>query len=41
MISIPADWAPLGRTSVFFEENPAATTDQTDPWQFRNFLFRP
>lgn len=41
VISIPADWAPLAGGRVFFEENLEAPIGQSDPWQFRNFLFSP
>jgi len=31
----------LRRHRVYFDENPMAQADQSDPWQFTNFLFRP
>ncbi len=41
VISEPSDWTPLRRHRVYFDENPQARPDQSDPWQFTNFLFRP
>lgn len=41
VISQPSDWTPLRRHRVYFYENPQAQPDQSDPWQFTNFLFRP
>lgn len=41
VVSQPSDWTPLRRHRVYFSENPEATVDRRDPWQFRNFLFRP
>ena len=41
LVSEPSDWTPLQRHRVYFDENPQAQPDQTDPWQFTNFLFRP
>lgn len=41
LISEPSDWTPLRRHRVYFDENPMAQADQSDPWQFTNFLFRP
>jgi len=40
MVSEPSDWTPCG-APVYFDENPQAQPDQSDPWQFTNFLFRP
>ena len=40
LISRRSDWTPLSRHRVHFEENEAARADHTDPWQFKNFLFR-
>jgi homospermidine synthase len=39
--SARSDWTPLSRHRVYFEEGADAAVDRTDPWQFRNFLFRP
>lgn len=41
MMSIRSDWTPLSRHRVYFEEGGDAHVDQADPWQFRNFIFRP
>lgn len=41
VVSRPSDWTPLRRHRVYFIENPDAQPDHSDPWQFRNFLFRP
>jgi len=41
LVSQPTDWTPLRRHRVYFDENPQAQPDQSDPWQFKNFLFRP
>jgi homospermidine synthase len=41
VVSEPSDWTPLRRHRVYFDENPQAQPDQSDPWQFTNFLFRP
>ena len=38
-VSIPSDWTPLKNRKIFFRENPNSTVDQTDPWQFKNFVF--
>ncbi len=35
------DWTPLTTYRSYFPENPKAEPDWEDPWQFRNFLFRP
>ncbi len=40
-ISKPYDWTPLKNRKVFFKENPDYRVDESDPWQFRNFLFVP
>jgi homospermidine synthase len=34
-------WSPLMHHRSYFPENPEAEPDLHDPWQFRNFLFRP
>lgn len=41
VVSQPSDWTPLRTHRVYFSENPQAQPDQSDPWQFTNFLFRP
>jgi len=41
VVSQASDWTPLRRHRVYFSENPDAQPDHSDPWQFRNFLFRP
>ena len=41
LVSQPTDWTPLRRHRVYFDENPQAQPDQSDPWQFKNFLFHP
>jgi len=41
MISAASDWTPLSQHRVFFDESPEGHFDQSDPWQFRNFLFKP
>ncbi|NLX55238.1 MAG: homospermidine synthase [Planctomycetaceae bacterium] len=41
IVSEPSDWTPLRRHRVYFNENPEAQPDHSDPWQFTNFLFRP
>ncbi len=40
IVSKPYDWTPLKNRKVFFKENPDAKSD-SDPWQFKNFLFIP
>jgi homospermidine synthase len=40
-ISEPSNWSPLANYQIFFVENPNAQPDKTDPWQFRNFAFKP
>ncbi len=40
-VSKPYDWTPLKNRKVFFKENPDNRADNSDPWQFRNFLFVP
>jgi len=40
-LSKPVNWTPLLRYRSYFPENPEAEPDLQDPWQFRNFLFRP
>ncbi len=39
--SARSDWTPLNHHRVYFEERDGAQVDRTDPWQFRNFVFRP
>lgn len=39
MVSIRSDWTPLSRHRIYFEEGAESQVDQSDPWQFRNFLF--
>ncbi|HWL17972.1 MAG TPA: saccharopine dehydrogenase C-terminal domain-containing protein [Opitutus sp.] len=41
IVSMRSDWSPLGRERVYFEEKAEPQVDRSDPWQFRNFLFRP
>ena len=41
VVSEASDWTPLRRHRVYFDENPLAQPDQSDPWQFVNFLFHP
>ena len=41
IVSTPSDWTPLSQHRVFFDESPEGLVDQSDPWQFRNFLFKP
>jgi homospermidine synthase len=40
-LSQPVAWTPLAQYRAYFQENPDAQPDHSDPWQFRNFLFRP
>ncbi len=40
IVSKPYDWTPLKNRRIFFKENPEAKPD-SDPWQFKNFLFIP
>jgi len=40
-VSEPSKWTPLSNYQVFFIENLDAQPDKTDPWQFRNFSFKP
>jgi len=40
-ISRPYDWTPLKNRKVFFKENPDYQVDESDPWQFKNFIFIP
>ena len=39
--SARSDWTPLSRHRIYFEERAETQVDKSDPWQFRNFLFRP
>ena len=41
MVSKRSDWTPLRRHQSYFAENPEAQSDESDPWQFTNFVFRP
>jgi len=41
IVSTPSDWTPLNGRRVFFDESPEGRFDPSDPWQFRNFLFKP
>ncbi len=41
VVSIRSDWTPLSRHREYFEEESSAAIDRKDPWQFRNFQFRP
>lgn len=40
-VSQPYDWTPLKNRKIFFKENPDSQPDESDPWQFKNFLFVP
>jgi len=40
-VSRPYNWTPLKNRKVFFRENPENSADESDPWQFKNFLFVP
>jgi homospermidine synthase len=35
----PSDWTPLKNRLVYFKENPANNYNNSDVWQFKNFLF--
>ena len=37
-ISTPSDWTPLKHFQNVFEEFAPADIDESDPWQFKNFL---
>ncbi|MBN2581283.1 MAG: homospermidine synthase [Pirellulales bacterium] len=37
-LSIPTDWTPLMDYSNFFEGYNHADVDESDPWQFKNFI---
>ena len=39
--STRSDWTPLSHHRAHFEEPAESQVDRSDPWQFRNFLFRP
>jgi len=39
-VSVPSDWTPLKKRTVIFKENPASKPD-SDPWQFKNFVYLP
>jgi homospermidine synthase len=41
IVSLRSDWTPLSRHRAYFEEEPTSAIDRADPWQFRNFIFRP
>jgi homospermidine synthase len=41
IVSKPLDWSPLDRFRVHFRDRPDVRPDWSDPWQFRNFIFRP
>ncbi len=40
-VSAQSDWTPLKNYQVFFKENPDTRPDTKDPWQFKNFIFKP
>ena len=40
-ISEPSDWTPLKNYQIFFKENIDTRPDTKDPWQFKNFIFKP
>jgi len=40
-VSLPVAWTPLNSYRVYFDDNLEPRPDPADPWQFRNFLFRP
>jgi homospermidine synthase len=37
-ISIPSDWTPLKNYTNAFADYASDDIDETDPWQFKNFL---
>jgi homospermidine synthase len=39
--SKPLNWSPLDRFRLHFYDRPDVRPDWGDPWQFRNFIFRP
>lgn len=41
VVSEPYDWTPLKNKKLFFKENFSNKSDESDPWQFKNFLFSP
>jgi homospermidine synthase len=41
IVSKPMDWSPLDRFRLHFYDRPDMRPDWSDPWQFRNFIFRP
>ncbi|MDD2763832.1 MAG: saccharopine dehydrogenase C-terminal domain-containing protein [Opitutaceae bacterium] len=41
LISAKSDWTPLSRHRDYFDDGAASDVDRSDPWQFRNFLFKP
>lgn len=41
IVSKPMDWSPLDRVRLHFYDRPDVRPDWNDPWQFRNFIFRP
>ncbi|MBM3854944.1 MAG: homospermidine synthase [Verrucomicrobia bacterium] len=40
LVSARSDWTPLSRLRDYFDEGAASGVDRSDPWQFRNFLFK-
>ncbi|HOF09420.1 MAG TPA: saccharopine dehydrogenase C-terminal domain-containing protein [Opitutaceae bacterium] len=38
--SVPSDWTPLSHHREYFEEESDEAIDRSDPWQFKNFVFR-
>lgn len=41
VVSMRSDWTPLSQYRDYFAEGKTAAVDHSDPWQFRNFIFRP
>ena len=41
LLSVQSDWTPLKDRKVFFKSNPFSSADESDAFQFRNFLFLP
>ena len=41
VVSKRLDWSPLDRFKLHYFDRPDVNPDWDDPWQFRNFVFRP
>jgi homospermidine synthase len=41
IVSKAMNWSPLDRFRLHFYDRPDVQPDWSDPWQFRNFIFRP